>query len=139
MPSGAAGVTFVLPHDPDRAEAHLLIAPDGGMVVCGGVDHQAVMPAVGDQVGGQRADRIGADTAPVYRRVEEDVDRGVPVVRVPLLGELHHAHYAAAMQHRESAGGFVERPVRRGVLITPYLAQWPRSAAGRPRARPAPA
>ena len=58
------------------------VAPGRGVVVGGGVDHQAVVADVVDQVAGQGADGVGAQATAVHRRIQVDVDTGVPVVRI---------------------------------------------------------
>jgi hypothetical protein len=56
------------------------------------VDHQTVVTAVPNQVASQRSYRVTADTPPVYKGVEEDVDRGVPVGGFFLFAMHHFAH-----------------------------------------------
>ena len=52
MSSGAVGVALVPTHDPDWSEAHCGVAADGGLVVCGWINHQAVVAPVVNQVPG---------------------------------------------------------------------------------------
>ena len=63
------------------------------------VDGEPVVAPVVDQVAGQRADRIGAETSPVPRRVEVDVDPGAAVLRRVLLGVLDDTDGAALVLH----------------------------------------
>src|SRR5262245_47682773 len=49
---GAGGGAFVLAHDADGAEADALVGADGALVVGGGVDGEAVVAAVVEQVAG---------------------------------------------------------------------------------------
>src|SRR5262249_29279677 len=53
-----------------------------------------------DQVTRQRPYRVGAQPPPVHRRIEEDVDARVLVVRVLLLAELDLPHDAALVLDR---------------------------------------
>lgn len=79
MPS-AIGSPLVLSHDANRPEADLRIGGDGRGVVGGGVDSEAVVAVLGDEVPGQGADGVGAGAPPVDGGVEVDVDVGVAVV-----------------------------------------------------------
>ena len=90
MPPGPVGVALVAAQDPDRAEAHRRIATDDRLVVGRRVDHQPVVALVVHQLAGQRCDGVTADTASVHGGVEEDVDRGVPIVGLVFFAVLHH-------------------------------------------------
>ncbi len=85
---GPVGPPLVAPHDPDRPEPDGRVAGDRADVVDRGVDDDAVVPAVVDEVGGDDGDDLAAQPAAVDRGVEEDVDPRVPVHRVLLLGVL---------------------------------------------------
>ncbi len=74
VPAGAVGVALVPAHDSDGLEAHGGVATDRRLVVCGWVDHQAMVAPVAHQVPGQGRHGVAADATPVHRRVHEDVD-----------------------------------------------------------------
>ena len=81
----------------------------------GGVDGEAVMAVVDDQVPGQRADRVGADAPAVHGRVDVDVDVGVAVVGL-LLGVPLDPADDVAVEHDHVGGdvGLVEVLLDRG-------------------------
>src|SRR5260370_10122078 len=81
---GAVKTALVTAHDPDRAKTHFRVAPDGCGVVGGGIDDQAVVAAVSDQVSPERTNRAGAESAAVKRRVQVDVTACVPVIALIL-------------------------------------------------------
>ena len=60
-----AGSAPVAPHDPDPAEADPLVAADRALVGRGGVDRQAVVAALVDQVPRERPHRVRAEALPV--------------------------------------------------------------------------
>ena len=68
------------------------------------VDGQPVVPAVADEVDGQRRARHRRRARAVDRRVEEHVDPGVPVVRLVLLGVLDHPDDGAVVLDGEAHG-----------------------------------
>ena len=86
----ARRIAPVAPHDPDPAEADPLVAADRALVRRGGVDRQAVVAALVDQVTRQRAHGVRAEALPVAFARDEDVDAGVAEVRRRLLVELDH-------------------------------------------------
>ena len=100
--SAAVGVALVPTHDPDWSEAHCGVAADGGLVVCGWINHQAMVAPVVNQVPGQRCHGFATDTAPVHHRVQKDVDRGVPVVGLVLFAVLNHPAHRTTHQHRKA-------------------------------------
>jgi hypothetical protein len=65
---------LVAPHDPNRLETDHRVASDGGLVVCGGVDDEAMVPSVVEQVVRQGGDRVGCESPTVGGWVNEDVD-----------------------------------------------------------------
>lgn len=118
MPAGRP--LLVLAHDPDRLETDCAVTGYRYCVVGGGIDHQAVMTEIDCQVAHQRAYRVLSDAAAVYRRIEEDVDRRVPVHRVGFFAVLDETD-CRGVQFDNQTGLFrvAERPVHVGVLVTP--------------------
>jgi hypothetical protein len=86
---------------PNRPEADLAVGADGGGVVSGGVDHQAAVAAVDDQVPRESADSVGAQPAAVHRRVDIDVDAGVPIIGLLLGAPLDRADDAIMVLDHE--------------------------------------
>src|SRR5207248_10668435 len=70
---GAVGAAFGAALDADGAEADLGVRTDRGGVVGGGIDREAVVAVVVDQVPRQRPDRVGTDAAPVHGGIDVDV------------------------------------------------------------------
>lgn len=87
-------------HDADASEPHPFVAADGGGVVEGRIDGDPVVPAIVGEVVDQGLDRVRPDPLPMLRRVDEEVDRGVPVVGVRLLGEVDQSDDAAVDDDR---------------------------------------
>jgi len=84
----AVATPFVAAHHTDGPEADLLVAPDRAVVVGCGIDHQAMVPPLEDEVTGQRANRVGSEALILPRGRDPEVDACVPVLRVDLLSEL---------------------------------------------------
>src|SRR6185295_5848862 len=87
----ARGAALISTHHADGPEAHLLVGPDGACVGGRGIDRQSVVAALVEQPPRDRPNGIGAEAATLERRRQEDVDAGVPVVRVVLLARLDAA------------------------------------------------
>jgi conjugative relaxase-like TrwC/TraI family protein len=110
VPSAAVGIALVLAHHADRPEADLLVCPDRGGVVGGGVDRDAVMPTLVDQVVNDASDRLASQPAAVQHRIEEDIDRRMTVPRRELLPVLDHARHGAVELDRQARGVGVVAP-----------------------------
>ena len=83
MPAASVRVALVAAHDADRAESDLLVGADGRDVIGGGIDRDAVMAAVVDEVSHDPADRLGAEAATVVGGIEEQVDTRVVAASKP--------------------------------------------------------
>jgi hypothetical protein len=84
----AVGSALVAAHDPDRPEADTAVRSDGTLVRGGGIDGEAVMAADVDEVPSERPDRIGPQAATDVRCVQEEVDPGMAIAGLMLLGVL---------------------------------------------------
>ena len=85
---GAVGGSLVVAHHTDATEADPLVRRDRADVVGRRIDGKTMVPAFGEQVTGQGADRIGAQALPVTLGSEENVDARMAVHRVVFLTEL---------------------------------------------------
>ena len=108
MPAAAVGVALVEAHGADRLEAGLRVAADRRRVVGGRVDRDPVMAQLADQVPNDSADGLRTDSAALQCRIDEQVDRSVPVLRLGLLAELDHPGDRAVE---------VDRPARRTGVV----------------------
>jgi hypothetical protein len=88
MPTGAADVALVAPHDAHAAEPDLRVGADGRRVRCGGVDRDPVVATVFDQVAHEPSHRLRAEAATMQGRIQEQIDARMAVLGVELLGEL---------------------------------------------------
>jgi hypothetical protein len=84
VPRAVAGA-LVVAHDAHWAEAHALVGPDRAHVGGGRVDRQAMVAADLKQPPRDCPDRVGAEAAILSAAREDDVDRGVAVLRLGLL------------------------------------------------------
>jgi hypothetical protein len=66
----AVGGALVAAQDADRLEAELRVRPDRALVVGGGVDRQAMVAALLDQVGDDEPQRLGAEPLALVRGAE---------------------------------------------------------------------
>src|SRR5918998_735574 len=87
----AVRVALVIAHDPDPAEAHLLVGADSGRVVDRRVDGEAVMAVLLEEVAGEQADRFGSQPPAVAGRGKKDVHVRVAIHCVVLLVVLDRA------------------------------------------------
>ena len=83
---------LVRPHHADLAEPGAAVAGDGGDIVGRWIDDDAVMASIGGEMIDEQPHRSGADAASMSRGVDEDVDPGMAVVHIALLGPLDEPH-----------------------------------------------
>src|SRR5919197_6295393 len=101
VPLLAAGVALVAPHHADPLEPRLLVGADRSYVRRRGVDRDAVMAPVVDEVTDDAPERRSADALTVERRVEKQVDAGEAVAGLQLLVVLDQAGDAAVDLDRQ--------------------------------------
>ena len=70
-------------------------------LAAGGVDREAAVAALLDQVGDREPQRLRAEALALVRRRDGDVERGVPVHPVRLLAQQQHAGELAADLDRQ--------------------------------------
>jgi hypothetical protein len=102
VPFVGLGFPLVTAHHPDHPEPGLLVGPDRPGVRRRRVDRDPVVAPVIDQDPDHPADRLGPDPPAVEVRIEEDVDPGVPVPGLGLLGELDHPGHGPVDQDRQA-------------------------------------
>ncbi len=112
-------IALVVAQDSDRPEADALVAADRGCVGGGGIDHKAMMAALGDQMASKDGNRLAAEAAAVVFGREEEVDAGVAVARRVLLPVLDQPGKLALDADRELDGFFV------GVVWAVECVGWP--------------
>ena len=80
--------SFVLAQDADRPEAELRVGRDGASVGGVGIDREAVVALVVDEVASEGADRVEGHAGAVPLRCDRDVDARGAVVLLLLLAAL---------------------------------------------------
>src|ERR687890_1858828 len=70
---GSVGAALVVAHDPDPAEAHLLVSADRSRVVGRRIDRETMVATLLEEVAGEQTDRFGAQPLAVAGRGEKDV------------------------------------------------------------------
>src|SRR5215207_11696480 len=73
----AVGVALVTAQDPDGSEAEPRVRPDRPLVGGGGIDREAMVPALLDQVPDGEPQRLGAEALALVRSGDRDVERRV--------------------------------------------------------------
>ena len=101
--------------DADPAEADGLVAADRARIRRGRVDDEPVMTPLLEEVPGGCADGVLPETAAVETGIEEEIDAGVPVLRVLLLVCLDEAD-GDAVQLDDPAGQVVVRQLAARVV-----------------------
>jgi hypothetical protein len=89
------GESLVLTKPADRSEADLRVGPDRPDVVGGGVDRQAVVSVVLDELTDDRPDRVRTEALAVDCRIEEQIDACMAKLRLGLLVGLDRADQPA--------------------------------------------
>src|SRR5215210_2010428 len=88
---GSVGAALVVAHDPDPAEAHLLVSTDRSRVVGRRIDREAMVATLLEEVAGEQPDRFGAQPLAVARGGKKDVYASMAIHRVVLLVVLNCA------------------------------------------------
>ena len=96
LPSALA---LVAAQHADRLEPELRVRADRALVVGGGVDREAMVAALLDQVGDDEPQRLGAEPLPLVRGGEADVERGVLVLVGLLVDEQQPGELAPDLDH----------------------------------------
>ncbi len=112
----AVGAAFVLAHDADGAESDLPIGADRPLVGGRRVDRQAVMPALLEQVAGDRPDRVRAEALSLRDGGQEEVDGRASIVGVGDLVELDAPDDGPGALDDECDLADVGEPVRGGPI-----------------------
>jgi len=82
-----------------------------------GVDHEAVVPAVREEVAGEDANGLGSEPPTALGTGNEDVDAGVSVVGVEVLVVLDQTHDLVVELDHEPPRVAVDRPEALGSLM----------------------
>ena len=99
---------------PTGSEAHRRVAADRRDVVGRGVDDEAMVPPLVHEVPRERPYGVAPQAPAVHRRVEEEVDARVPVLRRGLLAVLDQPDHDALDAARRTAPSRRRRTARPG-------------------------
>ena len=102
---------LVRSHDADWAKADPTIRPDGALVGRRRIDRQPVVPARFEEMARQGSNGVAAESLALVSRVEEQVDAGVAIVGVVLLGVLNAPDQDAIEFDREDCAIVGVEPV----------------------------
>lgn len=104
VPSFPIGIALGLAHDANGFESDLLIGAYRRDVRLRGVDHDAMVTTLINEVTREQPDRFAAETATVQSRIEVEIDPCMTILGLRLFMELDQARDRAIHEDRQPSG-----------------------------------